>query len=224
MAAKKGDGILLVFSDVAPEHDEEFNRWYNKEHLPERLSIPGVLDAARYEAVQGGPKYLACYELASSDAWYSDGWQKWLKNPTEWSKRMSPSVIGTAYIRNLYKRIYPQDLSAETAGAGMSPVLRIGRMSVPAEVDGRFNEAYDNERLPLCLSIPGYIRARRFEAVMGSPKYTTVHEMESLAVLESEGWENWRIAVTPIWNTDVSQHMAHEDGSPGVYRRIFPEE
>ena len=178
MAAKKGDGILLVFSDVAPEHDEEFSRWYNKEHLPERLSIPGVLDAARYEAVQGGPKYLACYELASSDAWYSDGWQKWLKNPTEWSKRMSPSVIGTAYIRNLYKRIYPQDLSAETAGAGMSPVLLIGRMSVPAEVDGRFNEAYDNERLPLCLSIPDYIRARRFEAVMGSPKYTTVHEYE----------------------------------------------
>ena len=224
MAAKKGDGILLVFSDVAPEHDEEFNRWYNKEHLPERLSIPGVLDAARYEAVQGGPKYLACYELASSDAWYSDGWQKWLKNPTEWSKRMSPSVIGTTYIRNLYKRIYPQDLSAETAGAGMSPVLLIGRMSVPAEVDGRFNEAYDNERLPLCLSIPDYIRARRFEAVMGSPKYTTVHEMESLAVPESEGWENWRTAVTPIWNTDVRQHMVHEDGSPGVYRRIFPEE
>ena len=55
MAAKKGDGILLVFSDVAPEHDEEFNRWYNKEHLPERLSIPGVLNAARYEAVKAAP-------------------------------------------------------------------------------------------------------------------------------------------------------------------------
>ena len=44
---------------------------------------------------------MACYELESADTWHSDAWQKWLKEPTEWSKRMSPSVIGTAYIRNM---------------------------------------------------------------------------------------------------------------------------
>ena len=97
----------MVFSEVRTEHDEAFNRWYNEEHLPERLSIPGVLNAARYEAVAGGPKYLACYELASPDAWYADAWQKWLIHPTAWSKRMSPSVIGTVYSRNLYRRIHP---------------------------------------------------------------------------------------------------------------------
>ena len=70
----------------------------------------------------------------------------------------------------------------------MSPVLLVGRMSVPDELDAKFNDAYNNERLPLCLSIPGYIRARRWEVVMGSPKYATVHEMESLEVAESEGW------------------------------------
>ena len=60
MVNKKGRGLLMVYSDVAPEHDDEYNRWYNEEHIPERLSIPGVLSAARYQAVQGGPKYLAC--------------------------------------------------------------------------------------------------------------------------------------------------------------------
>ena len=54
----------MVYTDVGPEHEDEFNRWYDEEHIPERLSIPGVLSAARYAAVQGGPKYLACYELA----------------------------------------------------------------------------------------------------------------------------------------------------------------
>jgi hypothetical protein len=34
-------------------------------HLPELLSVPGILSAARYEAVKGGPQYLACYELES---------------------------------------------------------------------------------------------------------------------------------------------------------------
>ena len=108
MAAKKGDGLLMVYCDVAAEHEEEFNRWYNEEHIPERLAIPGVLNAARYKAVDGGPNYLACYELASPDAWYAEAWQQWLKHPTAWSKRMSPSVIGTTYIRNLYRRIYPK--------------------------------------------------------------------------------------------------------------------
>ena len=71
MAAKKGRGLLMVYSDVAPEHDAEYNRWYNEEHIPERLSIPGVLSAARYQAVQGGPKYLPCYELDPPEAWHS---------------------------------------------------------------------------------------------------------------------------------------------------------
>ncbi|MGQ4807500.1 hypothetical protein NKDENANG_00852 [Candidatus Entotheonellaceae bacterium PAL068K] len=223
MVVKKGDGLLMVLSDVAAEHDAEYNRWYNEEHIPERLSIPGVLNAARYKAVAGGPKYLACYELASADAWYAEDWQKWLKNPTAWSKRMSPSVIGTAYIRNLYRRIYPQNLDVETARADMSPVLLVGRMSVPAELDEMFNSAYNNERLPMCLSIPGYIRARRFEAVMGTPRYTTVHEMESVDVWKSPAWDDWRTAVTPVWNREIRPHMVHAEGSPGVYRRLFPE-
>jgi len=46
--AKKGRGIFLVYTDVDPTHEEEFNAWYNTEHLPELLSLPGFLDAARY--------------------------------------------------------------------------------------------------------------------------------------------------------------------------------
>jgi hypothetical protein len=222
MAAKKGDGLLMVYCDVPAEHEEEFNRWYNEEHIPERLAIPGVLNAARYKAVEGGPTYLACYELTSSDAWYAEDWQKWLKNPTAWSKRMSPSVIATTYIRNLYRRIYPQNVPPETAQADMAPVLLVGRMSVPMELEAKFNDAYNNERLPLCRSIPGYIRARRFEAVMGEPKYMTVHEMAAPDVWKSQAWDDWRTAVTPVWNREIRPHMVHAGGSPGVYRRIFP--
>ncbi|MBM3223744.1 MAG: hypothetical protein FJZ47_08100 [Candidatus Tectomicrobia bacterium] len=222
MAAKKGGGLLLVYSDVPERYDEEYNSWYNDEHIPERLSIPGVLNAARYQAVAGGPKYLACYELTSPEVWHAEAWQQWLTKPTPWSRRMSPSVIGTAYIRNLYRRISPPTLSPDTEQAEMAPVLLVGRMSVPAELEAKFNTAYDQERLPLCLNIPGYLRARRFEAVMGAPKYTTVHEMASLDVWQSQAWDDWRTAVTPVWNSEIRAHMVHAEGSPGVYRRIFP--
>ena len=222
MTPKKGRGLLMVYTDVAPEHEDEFNRWYNEEHIPERMSIPGVLNAARYTAVQGGPKHLACYELDAAEAWHSDAWQYWLENPTEWSQRMSPSVVGISYIRNLYRLIYPSDVSEETAQSGMAPVLLVGRMFVPSDLEAEFNQSYNTERLPLCYDVPGYIRGRRFQAVMGEPKYTTLHEMESLQVVESPQWETWRTIWTPVWSDTVRPHMTHIDGSPGVYARSYP--
>ena len=217
MAATKGRGLMMVFADVPAAVEDEFNRWYDEEHIPERLSIPGVLSAARYTASEGGPKHLACYELTEPEAWSTDAWQYHLINPTEWSKRMSPSVVGETYIRNVYRLIYPDPVSEETAQAGMSPVLLVGRMSVPPALEAQFNHAYNTERLPMCSSIPGYIRARRFEAVMGDPKYITVHEMQTSEVAHSPEWKAWTTMVTPDWSSTVRPQMVHEAGSPGVY-------
>ena len=91
MTANKARGLLMVYVDVPAAVEEEFNRWYDEEHIPERLSIPGVLSAARYVAVRGGPKYLACYELTEPEAYHSDTWQYHLQHPTPWSQRMSAS-------------------------------------------------------------------------------------------------------------------------------------
>ena len=55
----------MVFTNVDSEHDFEFNKWYVEEHLPERLSAPGFLDGALYQATKGSPRYLAIYELES---------------------------------------------------------------------------------------------------------------------------------------------------------------
>ena len=86
-------------------------------------------------------------------------------------------------------------------------------------MESKFNHSYNTERLPLCSSIPGYIRGRRFEAVMGEPKYITVHEMQSAQVAESSEWEEWRTAITPDWSNIVRPQMTHETGSPGIYAR-----
>ena len=222
MAAKKGRGLLMVFTDVPAEVEDEYNRWYNEEHIPERLSIPGVLSAARYEARQGGPKHLAAYELDQPETYNTDIWQRLLANPTEWSKKMSPTVVATKFIRNLYRMIYPDDVTEDIALAEMSPTILVGRMSVPAELEAQFNQAYNSERLPECHKVPGYIRNRRFEALSGEPKYLTVHEMQSVASCESPEWETWRTMETPVWNSTVRPHMVHAEGSPGVYQRIFP--
>ena len=82
MAIRKGTGLLMVWTDVPADKEPDFNRWYNEEHLAERLALPGFLNGARYEAVKGGPKHLAVYELDSVKALETDAYQRVRSNPT----------------------------------------------------------------------------------------------------------------------------------------------
>ena len=66
--ATKGTGLLMVWADVPAEKEDEFNRWYDEEHLPERMAIPGFLGGARYRAVKGGPKRARARSTAPSRA------------------------------------------------------------------------------------------------------------------------------------------------------------
>src|SRR5256712_11354727 len=101
MANKKGTGLLMVWADVPADREKEFNRWYNEEHLAERLAIPGFLGGARYEAVKGGPKHLAIYELESPAVLESAPYKRVSANPTPWTQRSGPQAIATNFIRNV---------------------------------------------------------------------------------------------------------------------------
>src|ERR1041385_5353146 len=97
--AKKGRAIYLVYTDLVDDrHAEEFNTWYSTRHLPQLMAIPGILDAARYVAVKGGPKYLAVYELESAAVIHSDGFVN--RPKTEQDQQLSPRVIGSARSRS----------------------------------------------------------------------------------------------------------------------------
>jgi hypothetical protein len=219
MASKKGSALLMVWCDVPAAKEAEFNRWYNEEHLQERLSIPGFLSAARYEAVKGGPKHLAVYELENAGVMESDAYKKVAGNPTEWTKRTGPQAVATTFIRNIYSLIHPKALTPQIAQSGMAPALQIGRMDVPAEVDREWNEWYNTVYVPNYEKVPGVIRGRRYRAVVGSPTYMTFYEFENPKVSESAEWQKQRDAV-PVSET-MRKHMRHAQGSPGVYARTF---
>src|SRR5258705_10645921 len=53
--AQKGRGIFMGYVDIDAQHVQEFNEGYKKEHLPELLSVPGVLTASRLGSGKGGP-------------------------------------------------------------------------------------------------------------------------------------------------------------------------
>jgi hypothetical protein len=98
--ATAGRALLVVMFDVDPEHEEEFNRWYDEEHFPERKGIPGFLSCRRFRAVQGSPKYIAVYELESLDVLESEAY-KAIQPDSERTKAVLES-LSTAPVRNIY--------------------------------------------------------------------------------------------------------------------------
>src|SRR5262249_15604757 len=61
-------GILAVFNDCTPEGYQHFERWYIREHLQERVGVPGFRFGRRYELVAGGDRrFFAFYEVESPD-------------------------------------------------------------------------------------------------------------------------------------------------------------
>jgi hypothetical protein len=218
--AKKGRGIFLVYTDVDPTHEEEFNAWYSTEHLPELLSLPGFLDAARYIAYKGVPKYLAVYELESVEALKTAEFQKWRANPSPWSRRISPSVIGKNLSRTIGQQIFPAN--PESSERGMAPALQIGRMSVSETMDQEWNDWYNGEYIPGYRQVPGVIYARRYRVIDGESGYTTVYEFEHDKVSESAEWNKQRESSSPR-SGRMRDVMTHLSGSPGVYRRIHPQ-
>jgi hypothetical protein len=81
-----GKGMLLTSMDIEPSHEAEFNRWYDREHLEERVAIDGFLEARRYVAHQGSPKYLSLYSTTTFEALDSPAYRTALANQTDWSK------------------------------------------------------------------------------------------------------------------------------------------
>jgi hypothetical protein len=97
-----GKGMLLTSMDVDAAHEADFNRWYDREHLEERVAIDGFVEARRYVAEDGAPKYLSLYSTATFEVLSSPAYRKALANQTEWSKatiaRFKNMIRGVARI------------------------------------------------------------------------------------------------------------------------------
>ena len=81
-----GKGMLLTSMDIGAADEAEFNRWYDREHLEERVAIDGFLEARRYVAHEGKPKYLSLYSTATFEVLDSPAYRTALANQTAWSK------------------------------------------------------------------------------------------------------------------------------------------
>ena len=156
MAKTRGTGLLMVWTDIDPEFEAEFNRWYDEEHIGHLLRVPGFLSAGRYAALKGGPKYLALYELEDHNVLRSAAYLDAVKyQPSPQRTKTGTSRIGRNFLRNSYRLIFPVHTSPIEQTRGMAPVLQMGRIDVPSLVEEEFNDWYNTVYIPGYLTVPG---------------------------------------------------------------------
>ena len=84
-------GLLLNAMNVTAEAEDDFNAWYDEEHLPALLAVPGTLSARRYRAgvdAEGTHRYVAIYHLTAPEVTQSEAWKTAVDTP--WSAQVRP--------------------------------------------------------------------------------------------------------------------------------------
>ena len=173
-------GLITVWLNVPQEREEEFNEWYNLEHLRQVVALPGFVRARRYSVEDADLKYLAWYETVDESIESGRDFQGIVENPTPWSQRMR-RLYQDQRERMNFRLMRDVGRVAETD----TPWLYIVHTDIPDDIVDEYNEWYDKEHLPRLVTVPGVIRARRYTAVSGNPRYLTAYELTDKDAFES---------------------------------------
>ncbi|MCO5731557.1 hypothetical protein [Rhizobium sp. SSA_523] len=114
-----GNAAVVMWWTVADEYRTEFHEWHSKEHLPERLGIPGFHRGSRWQR-EGNGDFFVMYELESYDTLTSDAYLARLNNPTSWSTKMMPRHSGM---------IRSQSRIVASSGCGIATYMATIRLS-----------------------------------------------------------------------------------------------
>jgi hypothetical protein len=194
-------GLLIAFMNP-PADEAAFNAWYDEEHVPLRLGVPGFLNARRYRAPDttpaaaqasassmappGGvqdtsahPRYLALYDLESVAVLDSEPYARLIPERSERERDMIERIPFTD--RRVGELVL--DCPEWTTDA---PYQLVVCMTPPSGGEDDFVAWYRDEHIPMLLAVPGWQRSRLLRQVDGhGPTFMALHEIESPAVFES---------------------------------------
>jgi len=118
-----GLGAVAIWYDLLPEARDDFHEWHNREHMPERVGIPGFRRGRRFVAIGGTPEYFNLYEADSPETLTGADYLNRLNAPTAWTQRVIPSFRNVA--RSICRVVYTQ-------GVGSGGVMLTLRFTIGA--------------------------------------------------------------------------------------------
>ena len=165
-------GLLLTMTEPPPSMEEEFNAWYDNEHLPERLSIRGFRSARRWVAdcKPGEGKYLATYELDSLAVLSSREYLAFFEKPSPWSQR----CLGKAVVFKRWACEQTEPGNADPRADAIAVVPVFGAKPPP---------------------LPSALQVRSFAASAGEPRQIAICELADAGVMVSPALRIYRAYV-----------------------------
>src|SRR5947199_6493400 len=178
-------GTLIAAMNMAQAGEDEFNDWYDTEHLPERQRVPGFLVCHRWIGATDRKISVATYDLdnvkvLASPAYLAIGGA----NLSPWSKRVTSKV--ECLMRFEGDQILPGDQLPPANAGG----LLLNAMNIAPEHEAEFNEWYDKEHIPALAAVPGVLCARRFQATSANRRYVALYHLVSPEVQATPAWKS----------------------------------
>lgn len=147
--------LLAIWTDIDPALAADFNEWYWREHLPERLGVPGFRRGRRFRALAGSPRYFACYELDGLATLASPAYLARLDQPTAWTRRVMGGFRNT--VRAGFELV-------ANVGEASGAVLLTLRLAPRAEDAAALEQEVRERLLPTLHAQPGIVRVQHWRA------------------------------------------------------------
>ena len=201
--------IFVILMDIPVEHEDDFNRIYDTDHLTHMMQVEGNLRCDRYRLEWSDnadmQKYLAIYEITDPELPRSPAW-KAQSELGEWAGRMRNLVQNRR--NGVFREI------AEHKAPGVDPqaepvrdIVYFLQQAIPAELEDRFNLLYDTDHIPLMLQTPGARDCRRFRLEWSGtgnvPDYLAIYGIDAPLLPRSDAWKaqtdkgRWPIEMRP---------------------------
>ena len=158
-SALLGRAAVVIFNDVTPEGREEFYRWHDREHIPERLAVPGFRRGRRLGCRGHSPEWLTLYEADDLAVLTSPAYLAQLNAPTP------ATVSAVAHFRNTSRSIcrVVHSLGSSTGGY----VLALP-MNVSAEAGDALKRVMIEAAFPRLIGTTGIVACHLYAADMAA--------------------------------------------------------
>ena len=160
--------VLALWNDVTPDVDAEYNAWHAGEHVPERLTVPGMLWGRRYRRAcnSAAPRYLTLYGMRDARVLESDAYRLLLSRPTPMSAHMRPHLCNLSRwvcdVREAHGFLASAHLAVWTFDAEEA-----ARASAGAHAASCTHDLLLAQRLPEASPLP-WLTGRQAQAIKGS--------------------------------------------------------
>lgn len=184
---KSPPGALIVVFDFSNVPEDEFNDWYDTEHLAERLRVKGFIGGQRWLAADRPHLSVVTYDvehagvLSSPDYMAVSG-----EGFSPWTKRINRKCRLLA--RYVAEQLSPGDRVAPEHAGG----LLLLALNVEPEAEPEFNRWNDTEHVPRLAAVPGVIAARRYRCIEGPHRYLALYHVAAPEVIDSPAWASAR--------------------------------